>query len=66
MLIHGARSVLVHARRHQPDRLRAWAHALAQTHVTNRVAVAVANKMARVIWAVWSRQVPYDLMPKAA
>jgi len=35
LLIHGARSVLVHARKQQPDRLRAWAHALAQTHVHN-------------------------------
>lgn len=66
MLIHGARSVLVHARKQQPDRLRAWAHGLAQTHVHNKVAVAVANKMARIIWAVWSRQEPYTLIPKAA
>ena len=66
MLIHGARFVLVHARKQQPDRLRAWAHSLAQTHVHNKVAVAVANKLARVIWSVWSRNVPYELMPKAA
>ena len=33
LLIHGARSVLVHARKQQPDRLREWAHNLAKTHV---------------------------------
>ena len=66
LLIHGARSVLVHSRKQQPDRLRAWAHALAQTHVHNKAAVAVANKLARIVWAVWTRNVPYELIPKAA
>ena len=66
LLIHGARSVLVHARKQQPDRLRVWAHALAQTHVHNKAAVAVANKLARIVWAVWTRNIPYELMPKAA
>lgn len=66
LLIHGARSVLVHARKQQPDRLRTWAHALAQTHVHNKAAVAVANKLARIVWAVWTRNVPYALIPKAA
>jgi transposase len=66
LLIHGARSVLVHARKQQPDRLRAWANALAKTHVHNKAAVAVANKLARIVWVVWTRNVPYELMPKAA
>ena len=66
MLIHGARSVLIHARKQQPDRLRSWAHTLGQTHVHNKAAVAVANKLARIIWAVWTREMPYQLMPKAA
>jgi len=59
LLIHGARSVLLHARTSQTDRLRAWANQLAQTHVHNKVAVAVANKMARIVWATWSRSQPY-------
>jgi transposase len=66
LLIHGARSVLVHARKQQPDHLRAWAHALAKTHIHNKAAVAVANKLARIVWAVWTRNVPYELIPKAA
>jgi transposase len=59
LLIHGARSVLLHARKAQPDRLRDWAHRLEATHVHNKAAVAVANKLARIVWAVWSRQQPY-------
>lgn len=52
LLIHGARSTLLHARTQQPDHLREWAHKLAQTHVHNKAAVAVANKVARIVWAV--------------
>jgi transposase len=66
LLIHGARSVLVHARRHQPDRLREWANAPAKTHVHNKAAVAVANKLARIVWAVWKHERPFALMAKAA
>jgi len=66
LLIHGARSVLVHAQRQQPDRLRQWAHDLAKTHVQNKVAVAVANKLARLVWAVWTHDRPFVGMPKAA
>jgi transposase len=64
LLIHGARSLLVHARKSRPDRLRQWAHRLAETHVHNKAAVAVANKMARIVWAVWMRSQPYQ--PAAA
>jgi transposase len=66
LLIHGARSVLLHARRTQPDHLRQWANQLAQIHVHNKAAVAVANKMARIVWAVWSRFEPYGSVRHAA
>jgi transposase len=66
LLIHGARSVLLHARKQQPDRLREWAHKLEGTHVHNKAAVAVANKIARIIWAVWVHQTPYGSLRKAA
>jgi transposase len=46
LLIHGARSVLLHARKNQPDRFRSWTHQLESTHPHNKAAVAVANKMA--------------------
>jgi len=65
LLIHGARSVLLHARQQQPDQLRKWAHKLGETHVHNKAAVAVANKLARIVWAVWSRQQPFAQAPRA-
>lgn len=56
LLIHGARSVLYAAKRsHQPDRLRRWALTVQQRRGHNRAAVALANKLARIAWAVWSR-----------
>jgi transposase len=60
LLIHGARSVLLHARTNRSDRLREWAHQIAKTHVHNKAAVAVANKMSRVVWAVWTHARPYQ------
>ena len=66
LFIHGARSVLVHARKQQADRLREWANTLAKTHVHNKAAVAVANKLARIVWAVWKHERPFALMAKAA
>jgi transposase len=66
LLIHGARSVIHHATRQQQDRLRVWAHELNNTHVHNKAAVAVANKMARIVWAVWTRHLPYQEQRPAA
>lgn len=54
LLIHGARSALRAARtKENPDPLRSWAVRLHATHGYNRAAVALANKIARIIWAVW-------------
>lgn len=66
LLIHGARSVLLHARTKQPDHLRRWAHALAQVQPHNKAAVAVANKLARIVWAVWTRLEDYGHHRRAA
>lgn len=66
LLIHGARSLLLRARIQQSDHLRQWAHQLAQTHKHNKVVVAVANKLARIVWAVWSRHQPYGHGQRAA
>lgn len=57
LLIHGARAVLHAARKKtSPDGLRAWALRLQQRCGHNRAAVAVANKMARIVWAVWRHE----------
>jgi transposase len=56
LLIHGARAVLCHAQRAAPPgRLQQWALALQHTRGHNRAAVALANKLARIAWAVWTR-----------
>jgi transposase len=66
LLIHGARSVLWAARRaKQPDRLRAWALRIQTTRGHNKAAVALANKMARIVWAVWRHETSYQSQPAA-
>lgn len=51
LLIHGARSALRCAA-DKPDKLLRWASKLAERRGYNVAAVALANKMARVIWAI--------------
>jgi transposase len=54
LLIHGARSVLCHAKKKtEHDRLRAWALRLEKNSGHNKAAIALANKLARIVWAVW-------------
>jgi hypothetical protein len=54
LLTHGGRAVLWNAKsRNDPDRLRAWALNLERTRGHNRAAIALANKLARIVWAVW-------------
>jgi transposase len=58
LLIHGARSVLWHTKRQKsvpPDRLRAWALRVERSRGHNKGAAAVANKLARIVRAVWRR-----------
>jgi len=56
LLIHGARAVLCHAKKlESPDHLRAWALRLEQSRGHNIAATALANKLARIAWAVWNR-----------
>jgi transposase len=58
LLIHGARSVLLHAKKKTGgrDRLRTWALDRERARGHNKAAVAVANKLARIVWAVWRRE----------
>lgn len=64
LLTHGARSVLLRAKsRQELDRLRAWALQLQARRGHNKAAIALANKMARVIWAVWKRDVEFVEQP---
>jgi transposase len=47
LLIHGARSVITHQKEHAP-----WLSKLLARRPLNAVVVALANKMARMIWAL--------------
>jgi transposase len=61
LLIHGARSVLWSAKaKRDPDPLRQWALRLEERRGHNVAAVALANKLARIAWAVWARRCDYD------
>jgi transposase len=61
LLIHGARSALLAASRAKhPDRLQAWALRLKQRRGHNCAAVALANKIARIAWAVSVHQADYQ------
>ena len=67
LLIHGARSVLCHAKKtKEHDRLRTWALDLERRVGHNKAAVALGNKLARLAWAVWKNDRPYESLPKAA
>jgi len=54
LLIHGARACVLHLDR-QRDRLGAWLDNLGGRMHPNKVVVALANKLARIAWAVLTR-----------
>ena len=58
LLIHGARAALQGWRRH-PERMPGWVHRLLQRKHPNVVCVALANRTARVAWAMLSRGEDY-------
>lgn len=60
LLVHGARSVLYSAKRKPPlDRLRCWALHVERARGHNKAVCALGNKLARIVWSVWHRDVPY-------
>lgn len=58
LLIHGARSVVRYAQRKTDPRSR-WINGLKARRGTNAAAVALANKNARIIWALLSKGEAY-------
>lgn len=65
LLVHGARSVLTRIKTLQRagkplPRLYQWASALEQRVGHNKAACALANKMARICWAVWTKQIDFN------
>lgn len=76
LLIHGARSALTAAQARQKKglpltRLQQWAlEKSASLRHSNQAAVGLANKMARIVWAIWAHERRFDgnhiSLPKAA
>jgi len=68
LLVHGARSILARARQSgdsiHRDRLREWALRLQESRGHNKATVALANKLARLAWAVWHHETSF--LPVAA
>lgn len=60
-LVHGARALVSRAAKSN-DPLSVWAMKLRITKPFNQVAVAVAHRLARLIWILLSRQEPYQTM----
>jgi transposase len=58
LLIHGARAVVVRAAAKQDTRSR-WIADLQRRRGTNRTSVAVANKNARILWALMTTEQRY-------
>jgi len=57
LLTQGARSVLWHAKAATvPTALQRWGLHAEQRRGHNVAAIAIANKLARIVWAVWTRQ----------
>jgi transposase len=65
LLVHGARAALLAAHRKRSadkpvTRLQRWATDLQQQRHHNIATVALANKMARIIWAIWTKGESYN------
>lgn len=65
LFVHGARSVMVRIKIQQSNnkpltRLQQWAYQLEQRVGHNKATVALANKMARILWATWMHQREFD------
>jgi transposase len=59
LLIHGARAVVSQAR-HRHDPLSRWVTGIAKRSHTNKAAVALANKTARIAWAMLRQGTDYN------
>ena len=59
LLIQGAKSAVMTAHRRQ-DKISRWAAALRERSGWQKAAVALANKNARILWAVMTRGEAFD------
>jgi len=61
LLVHGARSVVIRASKKE-DKLSRWINKLRLTKSFNKTIVAVANKLARIGWAVINSKSVYQVV----
>ena len=72
LLAHGARAVLrvaLQLAERAPDRLtrlQQWAVSIATNRGRHKAVIAVANKLARIVWAVWHYDVAFEAQPRVA
>ena len=68
LLIHGGRALLwsAHRKGANPTPLQRWGLHLHKIRGHNKATVALANKLARRVWAVWKRDCDYQLDYQAA
>lgn len=59
LLIQGAKSVVWTAHK-RDDPISRWVHGLREKHGWQKAAVALANKNARILWAVMSKGQAFD------
>lgn len=62
LLVHGARSVVRMAHK-RTDKLSQWVCHLVERRGMNKAVVALANKLARIAWAVTTQKSPYVAYP---
>jgi transposase len=60
LLIHGARTVVSHAKKYD-NKMGKWLQGLEARRGKNRTAVAYANKLARIAWSVIRTEKPFNL-----
>ena len=61
LLIHGARAVLKNCTR-KTDKLSLWLQSLIERRGFNKAAVALANKNARILWAMANKGESYEVL----
>lgn len=65
LLVHGARSVILHSK-NKTDKRSHWLQELTAKKGVNKTAVALANRNARIVWAIVKNQTVYKASDVAA
>ena len=65
LLIHGARAVVIHSV-NKKDKRSVWINKLKEKKGMNKTAVAVANRNARIIWALVNKNTSYNTIEELA